>query len=114
MLRFAEYIFGANAVGEGSKFNIKTFETYKTIRCMEVIRNYVASDCYFTGNLENCSNCMFSFNQRNKNRVIGNIQLSNDEYAKIKEKLIEDIREKLKAKKMIPTVIDIINDGKDE
>ncbi len=109
ILRFAEYIFGGNAIGEGSKYNIKTFETYKNVRCMETIRNYVASDCYFTGSLESCSNCMFSFNQRNKHNMIGNCQVSQDEYLKLKEKLIEDIRETLKQKKYIPSLIDIIN-----
>ena len=109
VLRFAEYIFGGNAIGEGSKYNIKTFETYKNVRCMETIRNYVASDCYFTGSLESCGNCMFSFNQRNKNYMIGNHQFSQEDYLKLKGKLIEDIRETLKAKKEIPSLIDIIN-----
>ncbi|MFH1520814.1 MAG: hypothetical protein ABID61_04160 [Candidatus Micrarchaeota archaeon] len=109
VLRFAEYIFGGNAIGEGSKFNIKTFETYKNVRCMETIRNYVASDCYFTGSLENCTNCMFSFNQRNKSHRIGNHQFTPEEYHKLKEKLIQDIRDMLKAKKTIPSLIDIIN-----
>lgn len=109
VLRFAEYIFGSSGIGEGCKFNIKIFETYKNVRCMETIRNYVASDCYFTGSMENCGNCMFSFNQRNKNCMIGNYQFAPDEYHKLKEKLVEDIRETLKAKKMVPSLIDIIN-----
>ncbi|MEK6978700.1 MAG: hypothetical protein AABW86_00620 [Candidatus Micrarchaeota archaeon] len=109
VLRFAEYIFGGNAIGEASRYNIKTFETYKNVRCMETIRNYVASDCYFTGSLESCGNCMFSFNQRNKNYMIGNHQFSQEEYLKLKDKLIEDIRETLKAKKNLPSLIDIIN-----
>ncbi|MFH1785298.1 MAG: hypothetical protein ABH842_02630 [Candidatus Micrarchaeota archaeon] len=109
VLRFAEYIFGGNAIGEGSKFNIKTFETYKNVRCLETIRNYVASDCYFTGSLENCTNCMFSFNQRNKSYMIGNHQFSPEEYHKLKEKLIGEMREILKARKKLPSLIDIIN-----
>jgi hypothetical protein len=114
MLRFAEYIFGGSGVGEGSKFNIKTFETYKNVRCMETVRNYVASDCYFTGNLDACTNCMFTFNQKHKSNMIGNLEFSRDEYQRLKGKLIEDIRETLKAKKSIPTIIDIINDVKNE
>ncbi|VVC04179.1 Uncharacterised protein [Candidatus Bilamarchaeum dharawalense] len=109
VLRFAEYIFGGNAIGEASKFNIKTFETYKNVRCMETIRNYVASDCYFTGSLENCTNCMFSFNQRNKSYLIGNCQFSSEEYHKLKEKLICDMRDTLKSKKALPSLIDIVN-----
>jgi len=113
VLRFAEYIFGGNAIGEASRYNIKTFETYKNVRCMETIRNYVASDCYFTGSLESCGNCMFSFNQRNKNYMIGNHQFSQEEYLKLKGKLIDDIRETLKAKKRIPSLLDIINTNGD-
>ncbi len=111
VLRFAEYIFGGNAIGEGSKYNIKTFETYKNVRCMETIRNYVVSDCYFTGSLESCSNCMFSFGQRNKHNMIGNCQFSQEEYLKLKEKLVEDIRETLKSKKFLPSLINIVNGG---
>ncbi len=113
-LRFAEYIFGGNAVGEGSKFNIKTFETYKNVRCMETIRNYVVSDCYFTGNLEGCTNCMFSFNQRKKSNLIGNREFTRDEYQKLKEKLVADIRDTLMAKKSVPSLIDIINGAAEE
>ena len=110
-LRFAEYIFGGSAVGEGSKFNIKTFETYKNVRCMETVRNYVVSDCHFTGNLDGCTNCMFSFNQRLKSNMIGNLEFPRDEYQKLKNKLITDIRETLQSKKTIPSIIEIISDA---
>jgi len=114
MLRFAEYIFGGNAIGEASRFNIKTFETYKNVRCMETVRNYVASDCYFTGNLNACTNCMFTFNQRHKSNMIGNTEFRQEEYRILKNKLIDDIRETLRTKKTIPTIIDIINGAKME
>jgi hypothetical protein len=84
VLRFAEYIFGGNAIGRESKYNIKTFETFKNVRCMETLRNYAAADCYFTGSIEACSNCMFSFNLRNKHYMIGNHQFSQQEYLKLK------------------------------
>ena len=41
--------------------------------------------------------------------MIGNHQFSQEEYLKLKDKLIEDIRETLKAKKNLPSLIDIIN-----
>ncbi len=109
VLRFAEYIFGGSAIGRESKYNIKTFETFKNVRCMETIRNYAVADCYFTGSLENCSNCFFSFNLRNKHYTIGNHQFPQQEYLKFKAKLLEDIRETLKQKKKLPSIIDIVN-----
>lgn len=113
VLRFAEYIFGGNAIGEFSSYNIKTFETYKNIRCMETVRNYDVSDCYFTGSLENCSNCMFSFGHVAKHYLIGNNELPKDEYAKLKNKLLEEMRETLKANKTLPSLIDIVNEMSD-
>lgn len=109
VLRFAEYIYGGNAIGRESKYNIKTFETFKNVRCMETLRNYAAADCYFTGSIEACSNCMFSFNLRNRHYVIGNHQLSQQEYLKLKQKLVEDMRVTLKQKKKLPSIIDIVN-----
>ncbi|MEW6528326.1 MAG: hypothetical protein AB1391_00405 [Candidatus Micrarchaeota archaeon] len=109
-IKVCEYLFGCSAAGE-TKYGIKNFEAHKTIRCLEVYRTYTSSDCYFTGNLECCNNCMFSFNLRNKNRMIGNVQFSKEEYSSLKQKLIEDIRDSLQAKKFILSIIDIIREG---
>jgi hypothetical protein len=108
-LRFAQYVFGGNAVGEASQYNIKTFETYKNVRCLETIRNYDVSDCYFTGSLENCRHCMFSFNQKSKNYVIGNNVLPNDRYNELKQKLVDDMRETLLRKRQLPSLVEIVN-----
>lgn len=105
--RYSDHIFGSNSIGE-TKFGIKVFETYQDNRCMETVRTYTSSDCYFTGNVEASNNCMFSFNVRNKSYMIGNCQFSREEYAKLKAKLVEDVRETLKAKKAIPGIVDII------
>jgi hypothetical protein len=106
-VRYGDYIFGSNSIGE-TKFGIKNFETYRDVRCMETIRTYNSSDCYFTGNIGGCTHCMFSFNQRNKSNLIGNRQFSRDEYLKLKEKLLEDVRTTLQTKKSIPGIADII------
>lgn len=108
-LRYSDYIFGSNSIGE-TKFGIKDFETYRDVRCMETIRTYNSSDCYFTGNVEASNNCMFCFNVRNKSHMIGNNQFPKEEYSKLKEKLLSDVRETLRAKKSIPSIVDIIRD----
>lgn len=110
MGRYDEFAFGCTMMGE-SKFNIRAFGAYHVTRCMEVLRTFNSSDCIFGANLEGCTNCMFSFNQRNKANMIGNLQLSREEYAKRKEKLLEDIRSVLGSRKTMPTIIDILKFG---
>jgi hypothetical protein len=110
-MRFGEYVFGSNWIGE-TKFAIKTYETFKVARCMESVRIATSQDCHYVAGVEGCSNCMFSFNQRNKRNLIGNLELARDEYSELKGKLLGEIRETLKSKRTIPTIIDIIG-GKD-
>jgi hypothetical protein len=69
----------------------------------------VASDSYYSASLEDCTNCLFTFNQRNKHYLIGNVPLAKDKYATLKAKLIGEIRDELKRKKSIPSVIQIIS-----
>lgn len=113
MTRYGEYIFGSTPVGE-SKFNIKQFEAYRTIRCVEGLRTHMSSDCYYTANLEACTNCMFSFNQRSKSLMVGNNQLSREEYAKLRVKLVAEMRDTLIAKKSLPTIVDLVAGGQKE
>lgn len=112
MVRYGDHLFGSHSGGE-TKFGIKVFEMYKDVRCMETVRTYSSSDCFYTGNLEGCTNCMFSFNLRNKRNCIGNLELSSEKYSKIKSKLIEEIRETLRTKKKLKSIIDIVG-GKNE
>ncbi len=110
--RYGEYSFGSNCIGE-TQFAIRCFETYKDTRCMESVRIYTSSDCYYTGNIDGCTNCMFSFNLRNKHYRIGNLELQKDKYLVLKAKLIMEMRETLGRKKTIPGVIELLG-GKNE
>jgi DNA-directed RNA polymerase subunit H (RpoH/RPB5) len=109
-VRSGEYIFGTNWSGE-SKFLIKGYETGMLVRSMEIIRTAFGSDCYYTASVDESTNCMFSFNQIARHNLIGNVEFPKDEYKKLKDKLIEDIRTTLKSKKTIPTIVDILRDG---
>ena len=102
-----EYAFGSNWLGD-SRYLIKCFETYEQTRCMEALRSADLSDCYFVAHVEESMNCMFSFNQKSKRNMIGNVQLTPDRYDELKEKLLEDIRETLSKKKSVPSIVDII------
>ncbi|MFH1222643.1 MAG: hypothetical protein V1492_06190, partial [Candidatus Micrarchaeota archaeon] len=111
-IRSPEYSFGS-CFGGDIQFCIKVLDPYKQTRCMETFHCNVAADSYYSGSLEDSSNCMFSFNQRNKHYLIGNVQLTKEKYAGLKAKLIGEIAQTFKAKKTIPSVIEIIS-GKGE
>ncbi len=106
--RKSEYLFGCNW-GGGSRYLIKCSQIFEQIRCFETLHTISISDCYYAANLEGCANCMFTFNQKSKRNMIGNVQLSAERYDKLKEKLIEEIRETLKAKKCIEPVEQVIS-----
>jgi hypothetical protein len=52
---------------------------------------------------------MFSFNQRHKSYLIGNVQLTKEKYGELKAKLVGEIRDEFKRKKKLPSVIEIIS-----
>lgn len=106
-IRKCDYAFGCTISGE-MKFTIHGYQTYRNSRCMEVMRTFNSSDCYFAANLEGCTNCMFSFNLRNKRNAIGNLELQKEKYESLKGKLVSEIREMLRTRKTIPTIVDII------
>ncbi|VVB97917.1 Uncharacterised protein [uncultured archaeon] len=108
--RACEYVFGAQITGD-CKFLIHSYDGFKDNRCMEILRTFFCSDCYYVANLEGCSNCMFSFNQRSKSNMIGNIQLPKDRYESLRQKLVAEIADMMEARKSVPTIVDIISEG---
>ncbi len=106
-VRYCESMFGCSTPAECT-FSIKNFISRKSARCFEVFLTHFSSDCYYAANMEGCIECMFSFNQRSKSHMIGNLQLSREQYARLKNKLQEDIRETLRAKKEVPTIFELV------
>lgn len=106
-VRYCECIFGSSTPGE-SNYCIKGFISRKALRCMEIVHTHLSSDCIYTSNMEGCTECMLSFNQRSKSHMIGNLQLSHEQYARLKSKLLEDIRDDLRSRKEVPTIFEII------
>jgi hypothetical protein len=106
-VRVNEMCFGATFPGE-SKFVIRGMELWRSTRCFEVLRTFTSSDCYYTANMEGCTHAMFSFNQRGKSHIIGNLQLPKDRYMEIRNKLLEDIRSELEAKKCIMSIPELL------
>ncbi|MFH1285311.1 MAG: hypothetical protein ABIH99_01890 [Candidatus Micrarchaeota archaeon] len=108
--RYGEYMFGCNFIGP-SKFCIRSVEMWAT-RAMEIVGCTYVSDSLFCAHLRNCSNCMFSFNLQNKKFAIGNLELSQEKYAKLSSKLIADLRETLKRKKDALSIVEILGGNK--
>ena len=77
----------------------RQFETRFTVNCRD---SYVCSGCH------NCQEILFSFNLRNKNRCIGNLQLPLDKYKALKTKLIDEIKEEIKSNKRFPSIFELV------
>jgi hypothetical protein len=106
--KYSEYIFGCESVGKGTHFAVKSFETYDDSRLFETVRVYESSDIIYSANLEACQNCLFCFNLRSKRRCVGNVELPDGKFNALKNKLQEDIRATLQAKKSAPSIMEII------
>ncbi|MCC7570292.1 hypothetical protein KO465_03020 [Candidatus Micrarchaeota archaeon] len=106
----AEYLFGSDTIGE-TKYCIKTYETYRNMRSIEIWKCANTSDSIYCFGLDNCNNTMFSFNTKNKNYMIGGIQLSPDKFKQIKKDIIGQLVEELKQKKELPSLMDLLGES---
>ena len=105
--RLCEDCFGCNGIGE-SQFCIKSYETFREKRCFEFWMGQKSSDCYYSHNLAGCTDCMFSFNLKNKRFAVGNLELDAGKYRSIKSGLLSQIAGELERKKGVPSLIDIV------
>lgn len=111
IVKYAEHCYGGMSVGKHAFFAIHSFELYETHRAFECVRVYTSSDCMYASNLDNCHDCLFSFNLRSKSKCIGNLPLSPEKYASLKSKLQEDISQTLEQKGEVESIVDIIKRG---
>lgn len=107
MGRLDEDCFGCSGIGE-SQFCIKCSRTHRSKRCFETWMVLNCSDCYYSSGLENCSDCMFSFDLQNRRNCVGNLELPQEKYGGIKEKLKGEMAEKLSKEKRLPTLVEIV------
>lgn len=81
-------------------------------RCFECHSAQTVSDCYYSGSIKNCTNCMFCFGTQQRSNMIGNLQLPREKYAQLKDKLVGEIAQELKKKKRIYSFFDILHECK--
>ena len=101
------YIFGSNG-GGGNEFLVRVNGIYDTRRGFESYAVLDSSDAYYSAYSFGCQEIMFSFNQRGKRFVIGNIELSREKYYALKQKLLKEIVEELKKNKRLPSLFELI------
>ncbi len=103
----SENVFGGYLRILESQFCINCLDSTKLNSCFEVDCSYSSRGCYFSHNIENCSDCMFSFYLRNGRHAIGNLPLEPAKYAGLKKKLLSEMAEELKREKRLPSIIEI-------
>jgi len=113
MGRLCDHVFGTAAPGESS-YLIRCNDTYRLSRALELWMTCNSNDCYYVFAINNCTDCMFSFNLRGKSRCIGNVELPKEKYAALKSALLEQMRGELVKKKRLPSLMDIIAKAPDE
>ncbi|MBN2122207.1 hypothetical protein JW721_04090 [Candidatus Micrarchaeota archaeon] len=111
LTRHDSYGFGGNAFSQ-CDFCLKCHELTRVKRSFELWMSQDCEDCYYSHGLKNCSNCIFCFNLQNKRNAIGNQELPPDKFRQIRAKLISEMAEELKAKKRLPSLIEIVGKEK--
>lgn len=111
--RYGQYVFGVNN-GSASEYCIKGHLPTKSHRCFDVYVVGLSKDIYYSANLTNCSECLFSFNLQNAKRTIGNLELPADQYATLKKKLVSEMAGELKSKKRLPSLFELMSEFKRE
>jgi hypothetical protein len=102
-----KYLFGCVSNGE-TQFSIKSTETFRSTRLFESTVMLNCSDMYYCYYSRGCADCIFSFNQHSKRRLIGNNQLEVDKYKQCKNELLEQIMDDLKSKKKVLGIAQIM------
>lgn len=77
------------------------------VRCFETYGAYDVSDSYYTFNCGGCTHCMFGFNLRSKQYVIGNLQLSKERYVSIRSKLLSEMAERLEKDRRLFSIMEL-------
>ncbi|MEM4348331.1 MAG: hypothetical protein QXN37_02055 [Candidatus Anstonellaceae archaeon] len=96
----SKFIYGGFRILE-SQFSIKCYNSLYMNRCMEMDSCSKCSDSYFCHNCESLADCMFCFSAKGKRNMIGNMQLSKERYAKIKDSLVQQMADELEKTKRL-------------
>ncbi len=109
----SEYIFGSSPLIRG-KYLIRVIGSDRLTRAFETCVTTNSSDMFFCLYCHGCSQAMFSFNQRAKRYVIGNLGLEKDKYFELRKKLVDESREYIEKHKSFYSLFDFPPPTKEE
>ncbi|OIO21671.1 hypothetical protein AUJ17_01845 [Candidatus Micrarchaeota archaeon CG1_02_47_40] len=107
-IRESSYLFGTSWAG-GSAFCLSCHGLHTNTRCFETYYSGNLTDSHFCYQCNGCSNCLFSFNQRGKHYMIGNLELAREKYLEIKKSLLGEVAEELSKKKAFPSLFTLVD-----
>lgn len=90
------------------RFAARCFDVYESNTMFECVRVYTSARCHYCADMDNCMDCLFSFNLRSKRRCIGNLVLPAEKFSGLKAKLVAEMTEALAARKRMPSILDIV------
>jgi len=111
-VKYSESVFGIDSTAK-SRFVLRSYDVYEATVLFECLRVYTSANCYYCANMDNCQDCLFSFNQRSARRRIGNLELPPGKFSTLKAKLVGEMRESLSSRKKAISVLDIIGGRND-
>ncbi len=100
-----EYCFGCTDFTNKPTSLIRCFYGNSTMRSFECAYPVASSDCLFCYNIDGCNDCLFTFSEKNKRHMIGNVQMTPEDYKRLKTKLVGEMAQELKTKKRYPISI---------
>jgi len=109
----SKYVYGSGMMASG-EFVIRFFAGMNIRRIFESAFITNGSDVYCSFANDGCSELLFSFFQRNKRYMIGNLGLQKDKYLALKKKLLNEISDELKKSKRFPSIFEMAPDTKPE
>ncbi|MBS3069798.1 hypothetical protein J4441_05530 [Candidatus Micrarchaeota archaeon] len=107
MRRGSKYSYGSGWTAAG-EFTVRCVAGINLRRCLESHAVADCSDTYFSFDCHGCTDILFSFGQRSKNHMIGNLPLAKEKYAQIKAKLLGEIAAELESKKCFPPLFALV------
>lgn len=104
--RFSESVFGCDQIAESS-YAIRSYIARKCMRAFEAWQCDTIADCIYVQYAENCAECAFCFNIRNKRNAIGNLEIGKEKYAQVRKTLGEQMADGLGRKGKLPSIIEL-------
>ncbi len=115
-IKESKYIFGTHDV-VGVRFLVNSAAAGGGMESTRLFESFYvvggSADIYYSHNIEGCQEMMFSFFQKGKRYMIGNVQLSKEKYLSIKSALLEQIMDELKGGKL-PHLYDLLTEGSEK